>query len=253
MRLDHITLVLAVDRIHLQELRWTWPTWMHFKPELREMPAIVFYDSNQIDPAEASFLEQHPRLRFVPWTWPFGRDQREKMITGWLHIPAREVNTPWYLKLDTDTTAIAPGDWIKQEWFNPGPDGQPPVFISSKWVYSKPRHVMDLLDDWGDKVPQLSKFPRLNLAYSSESRVLRHRRIISWLFFGNTQWTREAVSWLGPDGRLPHASQDTFLFYCAKRSRKWFVRERMNKYGWCHKPMPMTRRLVNALGFKPQI
>lgn len=247
-----ITLLIGLDGSHLEELRWTWPTWMCFKPELREMPALVFYDPVEIDPARFGFLHDHPNLRWVPWDWAYGRTQREKMITGFVHIPAREVQTPWYLKLDTDAAATNKGVWMKDEWFQPDARGRLPVFVSSKWSYSKPRYVLNLLDDWADGVRELQRFPRLDIPYSSNDKNrIRHRRIISWIFFGRTDWTKKVVGWLGPDGRMPWASQDTFLFYCAKRSRQRMVRERMTGYGWLHTRLPNIQRKVRSLGLAP--
>src|SRR4051794_11862979 len=65
--LDEITLVLGVDARHLEELRHTWRTWVRFKPELLRMPAIVFFDPEEVDPVDGSFLKEHPNLRWVPW------------------------------------------------------------------------------------------------------------------------------------------------------------------------------------------
>lgn len=248
MNLEDITLVLGLDAAHLEELRWTWPTWMRFKPELRAMPALVFYDPAEIDPRRVTFLEEHRRLRWVPWEMPAAESQREKMITGFVHIPAREVQTPWYLKLDTDAVATGPGEWIKEHWFAPGPRGRTAVMVSSKWSYSKPHDVIELLDRWAEGVRRLRRYPPLNLIGSPEKNRVRHRRIISWIFFCQTQWTREVAGWLGPNGRLPHPSQDTFLFYCNKRMRRRIVRERMSKYGWKHTQLWKIRGLVGGLG-----
>lgn len=246
-----ITLVLGVDALHLEELRWVWPCWMKFRPELLQMPVIVFYDPAQVDPEQVTFLREHPNLRWVAWSMPSAETQREAMISGWVHIPAREVQTKWYLKLDTDALATGPADWLQESWFARDAQGREPVFISSHWGYSKPRYVMDVLDDWGDRHPRFSRHPRLNLPYSSASLHISHPRIISWFFIGRTDWTREAASWTGKEGRLPFPSQDTFLFYCAARLGEHFVRTPMIRYGWRHKPFRMLRPLITDLGLAP--
>jgi hypothetical protein len=248
MKPEECTLVLGVDARHLEELRWTWPTWMRFKPELRAMPAIVFYDAAQVSPAEARFTEEHPNLRWVPWDFPAAADQREKMLSGFVHVPAREVRTPWYLKLDTDVVATGPGKWIKPEWFAPDARGRVPVLVAARWGYSKPRDVIERLDGWGDTIPRLARYPRLNLPPSAHRHRVAHRRIISWIFFGRTDWTRTVASWTGAGGRLPCPSQDTFLFYCAKRSRRRMIRERMTRYGWKHTSLGKIRAIVESLG-----
>lgn len=252
MNLKDITLTLGIDRHHLEELRWSWPTWMKFKPELREMPALVFYDPDETSPAQAAFLNEHPNLRFIPWKMANARNQREEMISGFVHVPAREVQTPWYLKLDTDAIATGPGPWIKPEWFLPDSRGQLPAYVSCKWHYSKPRYIIDLLDDWGDKTAPLSGHPRLDIPYSSDSRRVRHKRIISWIYFGNTEWTRMVAGLCDADDRLPYPSQDTLMSYCAKRLGCHTVRERMaHHYHWSHLRFGNMKNQVLSMGLSP--
>lgn len=215
------------------------------------MPAVIFYDAEQVSPADAPFTKQHPNVRWVPWEFPVAADQREKMVTGFVHIPAREVGTPWYLKLDTDTVATASGAWIEPTWFTSDVSGRVPVFVAAKWSYSKPRDVIARLDAWGDDVHPLKTFSPLRLIPSDEKNRVYHHRIISWIFFGRTDWTRTIVNWIGRDGRLPCPSQDTLLFYCAKRCGDRIVRERMTDYGWRHLGFRKIRGLVGSLGVEP--
>ncbi|MDP1591750.1 MAG: class I SAM-dependent methyltransferase [Prosthecobacter sp.] len=242
MKLEDITLILGVDGAHLEELRLVWPGWMKYKPELRAMPCVVFYDAGQVSPADMTFMSDHPQVRHVPWDLPHARNQREKMLTGFVHVPAREVRTPWYLKLDTDVIATGPGEWIKPEWFEPDEKGELPVFIAPAWGYSRPRYVMDVLDDWADGVRAFIGTPRLNLPYSSQATLVKHSRVISWLFFGRTDWTCEMAALCGSDGRMPVSSQDTFMSYCATRLGCGHVRIRMTNHGWKHQ-RPRRRRV----------
>ncbi|MCX6854904.1 MAG: class I SAM-dependent methyltransferase [Verrucomicrobia bacterium] len=251
MKLADITLVLGVDAKHLKELRLVWPNWMQYKPELRVMPCVVFYDEEQVQPHEMTFLRDHPALRLVPWSLPNARTQREKMLTGFIQVPAREVQTPWYLKIDTDVVATEKHDWIKDEWFEPNEKGELPVFISSPWGYSSPRYVMDVLDDWADGVPMLASKPRLNLPYSSKSSKIKHERIISWLFFARTDWTREMAAVSAKDGRLPVPSQDTFLFYCAERLGNLYRRIQMTDFGWRHLRISKIRHMLKEEHLQP--
>jgi len=244
--------VLGVDAKHLRELRWVWPTWTRYKPELREMPCVVFYDPAQVREDEMSFLRDHLQVRFVAWSLPHARSQREKMLTGFLHVPAREVRTPWYLKLDTDVIATGPGEWIKPEWFDADEQGELPVFIASTWGYSKPRYVMDLLDDWADGVIAFAGTSRLNLPYSSAAPKIRHPRIISWIFFGRTDWTREMTALLGTDGRMPFPSQDSFMFYCAQRLGCRQVREKMSEHCWAHLRHGQLKQRAGSLKTNPK-
>lgn len=249
MNLADITLLLGVDARHLEELRWVWPTWMQFKPELRSMPCLVFYDPQEVKLRDLDFLNEHDDVRTTSWRLPNALHQRERMLTGFVQIPGREVETAWYLKIDTDVVATGSGPWLKDEWFLVDSDGEAPVFISSKWHYTKPRFVMDLLDYWADGVPELARRPRLDLPYSTESSKLKHPRIISWFFIGRTDWTASMAMLAAPDGRLPWPSQDSFLFYCAERLGSPYVREQMSDYHWSHKRFRQIRDMTRQMGF----
>lgn len=244
MNYDNITLVLGVDAMHLQELRLVWPTWMKFKPEIKLMPCIVFYDANQVESSDLDFV-QMPNLRCIPWHMASATSQRELMLSGFLHIPAAEVKTEWYMKIDTDVVATGYGQWIKDEWFAPDERGRDPVFISAKWGYTKPRYLMDLLDDWADRVNIFKGTKRLNLPYSSESPRLWHRRISSWLFFGQTTWIKQIHELISPDGRMPYPSQDSFVFYCARRLGCHYVRVQMKSYNWDHKRYHRLKSMIH--------
>lgn len=213
------------------------------------MPCLVFYDPVEVEPRDFDFLREHVSLRITPWLLPNALHQRERMLTGFVQVPGRHVETTWYLKLDTDVVATGSGPWLKDEWFRPNEDGDEPVFISSKWHYTKPSFVMDLLDNWADGVPELASRPRLNLPYSSEYSKLKHSRIISWFFIGRKDWTASMARLAAPDGRLPWPSQDSYLFYCAERLGCHYVRERMSDYQWCHKRFRQIRQMTRRMGF----
>jgi hypothetical protein len=232
-RLPALTLVVAVDDRSIVKLRHTWPTWMRHKPELREMPVLLIHDAS-VDPAkeDCALFREHPCLRFVPWEMPDALDQRERMLTALVKVPAFEVTTPWYLKLDVDVVATRSGAWIEPDWFLPDELGRSPAFISSPWGYTKPANALERLDDWGDTNPHLSSWPRLNLPFEEKAECVAHPRIISWCFFGKTAWTREVVEY--SPHRLPCPSQDTYLFYCAARRGDRMIRTRMSRYGWEH-------------------
>jgi len=227
-----ITLVLAVDEEHFEQLRHTWPTWMRFKPELRQAPVVVAFDAKTDLRGRIEDLLRHPNLRLVAWQMNGAADQRELMLTALVRVAAEEVQTPWYLKLDTDVVATGAGRWLRREWFATNEQGREPVFVASPWGYTKPADTMARLDDWGDTVPVLRDLPRLNLPFDPSSSLVAHPRIISWCFLGNTAWTRE-VARFAP-GRLPCPSHDTYLYYCAARRGDHFVRVSMAAHGWEH-------------------
>ena len=229
MNLNDITLVIAVDKRHLAESAFTWPTWMKFKPELKSMKKIVIYDRTQLQQSELTRYNCGD-VRFIPWHMD-GVDQREKMLTSLVKIPANEVTTKWYLKLDVDTIATKDGKWIKDEWFEPR-NRELPAYISHRWAYSKPADVLFRLDNWGDTVSEFKQYKRLDIPFDPKSSRVASRRIISWCFFGNTEWTRFVSNLCGD--RLPIPSQDTFMYYCAARLKKHSVMTNMKNLGWDH-------------------
>lgn len=225
MQLSDITLVIAIDSRHLEELQCTWPTWMKFKPEITSMRKIVIYDKNQVKFNKLDIFNGHD-IRFIPWDMP-NVDQREKMLTSLVKIPATEVTTKWYLKLDVDTIATAPGKWIDDKWFETDP-----VYIAQGWGFSKPADVLEKLDNWSDTIPDFNKFPRLDIPYDPKMSRVFSKRITSWCFFGRTDFTRKI--WNLCNERLPVPSQDTLMYYSATRLGEHTVRTNMKKLGWDH-------------------
>jgi len=227
------TTVVAVDVQHAEELRLVWPTWRRHRPELLASPLLLICDGAipLIQWERRLDFVDHSRRQLVGWEMP-GVSQREKMLTALVLAVARHVATPWYLKLDTDTMAAEPGQWVQPGWFELDEAGRLPVFVSQPWGYTKPADAIERLDEWGDRIPSLKEFPRLNLRAPPGWSRVKSRRIISWCFFGNSAWTQEVASYC--PGRLPVASQDTFLWYCAARSKQHFRVVRMTSVGWRH-------------------
>ncbi|MDX1964958.1 MAG: hypothetical protein SFX18_17555 [Pirellulales bacterium] len=236
------TTIVAVDELHLPELRLVWPTWEMNRPEILKQPLLIICDGNR---SLSSWEEQlrfvnHPEKRLVSWNMT-DVSQREKMLTGLVVCAATKINTPWYLKLDTDVAAIRSGNWLDLSWFSPSQDGRMPVFIAPAWGYTKPANILTELDKWGDNNNFIKSFPRLNFPIRDGQERFCHPRIISWCFFGNTDWTKKI--WAECGERLPVPSQDTFLWYCAHRRGDYYVRQRMNEH-WAH--IKNRRRLQAA-------
>lgn len=229
--LHDLTLLVAVDEEHLKELQLTWKTWAAFKPEVAKCPFVLIHDSS-FDPKLIQLDPTPENLSLIPWEMPGAEDQREKMLNSFVRIAAEKVQTTWYLKLDTDVVAVDDSEWLEPEWFAADEENRVPVFVSSPWGYTKPADAIDRLDDWGDSISGLKEHPRLELAPGEKPDRVNHPRIISWCFFGNTAWTKEVASWT--NGRLPVASHDTFLFYCAERRGDPYCRHRMSRCGWEH-------------------
>jgi hypothetical protein len=234
--IPEFTLVVALDLVHAEELRCSWPTWDKNCHLLRQKPMLVLYDPIESEEKWRKKLEflTHPRVRLVPVRKTGAvSDQREMMLTSFVLQAPFEIKTPWYLKLDTDVvaTSVLP-QWPDPTWFLPDEKKRLPAFISNPWPYSKPANVLDVLDDWGDTVPELKPYSRLNVTSKLDNRVVVRQRIISWCFFGNTNWSQKMAEYTG--GRLPVPSHDTYLWYCAERRRDFYRRARMKRYGWDH-------------------
>jgi len=222
------TTIIAVDNAHVEELKLSAPTWAKLKPDILQNPVLVMRDLS----CDHAFILDvlwgkcnfNSKITFIDWDWRPDLPQRERMLTAFVHA-SRHVKTPWYLKLDTDCLAVAPGPVYRDEWFE-----NDPVIVSSPWSYSKPADAIQRLDDWGDT---LFRTPRLDIPVAPGANKVKHKRIISWCMFGQTAWTRRALALAGGD-RLPVPSQDTFLFYVAARTGHLVNRVRMKHHGWAH-------------------
>jgi len=119
-----------------------------------------------------------------------------------------------------------------ERWFAPDDRGRLPVFVASPWGYTKPADAIRRLDHWAAGIGEFSETTPLDIRSTPGSRLVRHPRIISWAFYGDTEWTRRMAA--ACDGRLPVPSQDTFLWYCAARRGDFFRRVNMKRHGWRH-------------------
>jgi len=229
--IDYTTMI-GVDAHHLEQLAWTWPTWICHKPSLLKHPVVVFCDRDQLLPKQVLEVISHPNLTVVSWPdrdraeviYEGGCDkwsdpQRYRMLAGFIHVPATEVKTRYWLKLDTDTVATGIDDWIDEDWFE-----DDPAIVAQGWGFTKPPDQMLKLDAWvndnSDTLCNLSAEPDLGMVPNGVDDKLRHKRIISWCGFFRTEFTKRASAWAertcGP-GKLPVPSQDGFLWYVATR------------------------------------
>jgi hypothetical protein len=247
------TLVVGVDAKHLEQLRWTWPTWRKHKPGLLDVPMVVFRDRHQVSRREVVDVVDNRHLTVVPWppvscnTYDYrirsgseedkwNSPQRYKMLAGFVHVPAMCVKTKYWLKIDTDTVAEGQPDWIDAGWFDDSP-----AIVSHPWGFTKPPDQMLELDRWVDQnksaLLMLVNSDPLGLRPKPGAGKLGHRRIISWCGFFHTKFTQACARWanktVGVNG-LPVRSQDGFLWYCAKRLGFGIERVNMKKLGWQH-------------------
>jgi hypothetical protein len=237
---------VAVDEGYIEKLSWTYATWMHFKKEMRSMPLVVLFDEDSLNESSKSFdvFSKHEGgLTLVPWRMDNAESQREKMLSSLVFGIPDVVKTPWYLKIDADTIANSNRKWIDPGWFTKV-GGERPAFVTNSWNYTKPAIWIDQLNEWADKVDQLKNYPDVEYTISDDGKRAYHSRIISWLFFGNTEWTKNVVSLLD-EKRMPVPSQDTFLHFCAQRSQHHYVTARMSRNGWGHAGRKKTHWIAN--------
>ena len=241
------TIICGVDRKHLKQLEWVYPTWVKHKSSTLARPMLVFYDRDQLTVNEVRQAIPRDDLRTVPWPpegieydgstqEKFSHPQRYKMLAGFVHVPGALIKTPYFLKLDTDTVAIGNDDWIDPTWFD-----DEPVIISHPWSFTKPPDQMLKLDRWvecgGRAMAMIAAFPPLNLVPETGSERLGHKRIISWCGFFHTKFAQHCAG-LASDScgkyKLPVKSQDGFIWYVAKRTEQLIIRTSMKNRGWEH-------------------
>lgn len=240
------TLVCGVDSHHLNQLATVFPTWARHKPSLLKVPMIVFFDREQLRLSTVKEAIPHPNLMCVRWP-PDGvvyegtnedkwtNSHRYQMLAGFVHIPASLVQTPYFLKLDTDVVATGQDDWINPEWFE-----DKPAIVSHRWSFTKPPDQIIQLDKWASLYPQqlsaISAFPPLDLKPEKpDADRVGHARIISWCGFFEKEFTRSCAAMANTTVglfKLPVPSQDGFMFYVAKRMNLGIVRTNMKGAGW---------------------
>jgi hypothetical protein len=216
------TIAVACDREHLAELANSFPTWMRC-PILRERPILVGLHP-EINCSDVYQIIDYRRHK-VSCTFVRPQDgwsQREVMLSWFVLDMPHHVTTSHYLKIDCDSLFLG-GDWIERNWFIADP-----VLIAPSWNYSKPNDTYDRLDSWAATVPSLAR-------REPPHRVKHHDRvksprIISYVMFGRTEWTRQVAQWCGD--RMPVPSQDGLLGYAAERGGFHYVRTRMPQ--WRH-------------------
>lgn len=253
-RSDFCSLFVGADDFYLNKLVHSHRTWVMLKPEILRMPQVFVIDARQLTPSDVRWNQlcanheeavRHHTARglggfvrfapkFVPWRMDRAESQRERMLTGLVRC-TDQISTPWYLKLDADTFAHAPGGWYYDRWFSGNP-----CYISSPWGYTKPGGTVEQMNRWAATVPQLKSYPEVTcttVTMSPGRTKDNHARMASWVMFGNTEWSRWA-SGLCQGDRLPFPSQDTYLSYVQARTGKAWVPMKWRHYGWEHQKNP---------------
>ena len=245
MNLSEITVVVGVDANTIQQLAVSLPTWRKNRPELWEMPWVVFADAAIGIADFRLFPETALVFRWPPaGSEPAYETQREKMVSGHVFVPAMYARTPWSLKIDTDSLALDSRPWLQDEWFEPDADGRYNAIVASPWNYAKAKGgggtVQDWarkLEDWGDRI--IGAKERLGLSEKISGNKIIYPRIASWLSLYHVPWLQLLAAELGrilPPYRLPVPSQDTTAHYFAARRGDRICRSNMKRGGWTNVP-----------------
>lgn len=239
---DDITLALCVDSDHLNELKFAWSTWRHFKPELTNLKnKLIIYDAECEDRlSELNFLDSSFSLyRFDKKS--FYSSQRDAMLTSWLD-GVSQIQTDYYIKIDTDCFAVN----YDNKWVDIMNNPKDSVIISNPWGYTKNPERILTLEKWGDKIDLFKSCPRLNLRVNPGSDKVVHPRIISFIGLFNTQWTKQIIQpcWIQDHYKLPDPSQDTFTWYCAQRLNSPISRVSFKKFGFIHTRLKKAKRHI---------
>jgi hypothetical protein len=246
MTTPNYTTVVGVDAKHLDQLALVWPTWKKNKPSILNHPMVVFRDTDQVTVDDVRKVVQHNDLTICGWppkdveytsenNDKWNNTQRYKMLAGFVYVPAHFVQTPYWLKLDTDVVAMSNDDWIDPNWFK-----DDPAIVSHPWGFTRPANQMLKIDAWvNNNLDVLDAYhntkPLNLLPKNRDSDRVCHKRIISWCAFFNTAFNKrcaeDAFTTLG-NYHLPVPSQDSYLFYATQRQNKPVIRTSMKKLGW---------------------
>jgi len=230
------TTVIGLDEKYLNAFGKVWPNWSRHRSEIAANPIVFVCDSEAGSSEDwydvvGGIVGDEVEFRIEPWTMS-GVSQREKMLTGLFVVPTYAVNTDWFLKLDCDSVAMRGGEWISDEWFEDNP-----AFIASPWGYTKPGRFIRQCEEWSGGKAWLSGLPPVVKEIDNPDSRLKHRRVISYVYFGNTVWHRWAwglVAMDGGEGRLPCPSHDTYASWLAEKTGSFYRRVRMKSHGWGH-------------------
>jgi hypothetical protein len=205
---DKVTIVTAVDRKYLSHLRVSLPNWLKHK-RLNYYPFLVYVNGfNGVDDNELNFLRSYENITVKEWNLSQAENQRENMISAFVLGTARDIQTPYWLKLDADAFAVDQRELINEEMAKY-------VICGHRWHYTKPWQWIQKLDEWAKTIPVALATPPMFDSKCIDGRRYGHARTASFVQLHQTEFVRQAAALAGE--RLPVPSHDTYLFYLASR------------------------------------
>lgn len=211
-RFNELTIVTAVNDKYYEKFAKNWKLWNEM-PFFQNRRVVVFY--NSIDRRKIEDVVcKHFCVDLIPWEFPVAGDNvRERMLSSFVFGTAKHVDSEYWMKLDCDCTP-------KEADFQL-PDYKKWTILGHKWMYTKvkgdpdaKKHWLNTLDEWWEKQYPGSKPVFEDIPYPENKRH-SHKRICSFVYFENTQFTRKLAEMC--EDRLPVPSQDTTAWYAAYR------------------------------------
>ena len=217
---NDVTIVTAVDRKYLSHLRLSFANWLHYKG-LGCFPFLVYINGfDNLRDEELAFLWSHDNVTLKAWNFPLAESQRENMLTAYVLGAAKDVTTPFWLKLDADAFAIDTRELINEEM-------KKYVFCGHRWHYTKPGTWIQVLDQWAETLAVKFPKPPLFDPTKLDGRRYYHPRTASYVQLHQADFVRQAAALAGE--RLPVPSHDTYLFYVAERLGLPFYRHNFKR------------------------
>jgi len=208
---SEVTIVTACDTKFVDYLRLTLPNWVKHK-HIDKFPMIVYVNGFRRwkRNSELDFLRAYPNIRIIPWDMPEAANQRERMLTAFVLGTAKDVTTPYWVKIDADAFATDDEPLLI-------PEMKDYVICGHRWGYSFAKDVKPLMD-WANAHQAFKDTPKDIFDPSCvEGRKYWHKdkRVASYVQFHQSDFVRKAAAIAGD--RLPVPSHDTYLWYVANR------------------------------------
>ncbi len=208
-----VSLVTAVTPDYLDLLYWSLPSWPH-KKQFRNIPLIVYY--NGLRERDLGFTRKiYPDCRLIPWDFPAADTLKEKMFSAFIFGAARDIKTPYYIKMDADACCTNDTDVFTTDDLNYD-------IVGHRWRYTKPGWYVAALDNY---------YNHTDKPLDKTQGASHEKRIQSICCLHRTEWVRNLIPKF--NGRLPVASHDTTMWYYAEKEGKWLGKN-MNELGILH-------------------
>ena len=206
---EEITIVTACDKKYIEYLKLTLPNWVKHKHVDRFKMIVYVNGFRRVRRnSDLDFLRAYPNIKIIAWDMPEIESQREKMLSAFVLGTAKDVDTPFWVKMDADAFAMDDEPLLI-------PEMRDYVICGHKWGYSFAKHI-DPLIKWANAQPAFKDTPVDVFDQTLvDGRRYCHHRVASFVQFHKSDFVRMAAAIAGT--RLPVPSHDTYLWYVANR------------------------------------